>query len=319
MPWLRLGRISALPSAVSNVLMGFLLAHGCWSNHWAPNLELIALILSSCSLYIAGMILNDYFDLAVDKIERPQRPIPSGQISKQHALLAGIGLLVAGIGFALLAGWQSPHESLMLKLRPGLVAIALAGCILLYDGLLKKTILAPALMGGCRTLNVLLGASTIALNRDPNETFFGFPLLVWSVAFVIGIFIAGVTLLARKEATVNHNRKPLIMAGIMIALGLAGIAFVYLVPSDILKNPTSSKIYPFVILLISFPIIRRVIAATSGLPSAIQTAVIVCLRSVIILDACMCFLFAPGEVGYAIAVLALLIPGLLLSRLIPPT
>ncbi len=299
--------------------MGYLLAHGFWSNDWSPNLELVALLLSSCCLYLAGMIFNDYFDFAVDKIERPQRPIPSGQISRRQALLVGSGLMVAGIGLALLAGWQSHHDNYLLKLRPGLIALALSICILLYDGLLKKTILAPALMGGCRSLNVLLGASTIVAARDPNQMLFGFPLLVWAVAIVIGIFIAGVTLLARKEATVNHNRQPLIIAGVTIAIGLLGIALVNLVPNEVLKNSPGSQIYPLMILLISFPIIRRVIAATSGLPSAIQRAVIVCLRSVIILDACLCFLFLPSEVGYAIAVLSLLIPGLLLRRLIPPT
>ncbi|MCX8057595.1 MAG: geranylgeranylglycerol-phosphate geranylgeranyltransferase, partial [Ignavibacteria bacterium] len=33
----------------------------------------------------AGMVINDYFDVEVDKINRPERPIPSGKISKNDA------------------------------------------------------------------------------------------------------------------------------------------------------------------------------------------------------------------------------------------
>ena len=40
-----------------------------------------------------------------------------------------------------------------------LVAMLLAGCIVLYDAVLKRTPLAPLAMGACRMLNVLLGMS----------------------------------------------------------------------------------------------------------------------------------------------------------------
>lgn len=34
----------------------------------------------------AGMVINDYFDLEIDRINRPERPIPSGKISPSAAL-----------------------------------------------------------------------------------------------------------------------------------------------------------------------------------------------------------------------------------------
>jgi len=34
----------------------------------------------------AGMVINDYFDYTIDKINRPKRPIPSGKISRKTAL-----------------------------------------------------------------------------------------------------------------------------------------------------------------------------------------------------------------------------------------
>jgi geranylgeranylglycerol-phosphate geranylgeranyltransferase len=45
-----------------------------------------------------GMIINDYFDYKIDKINRPKRPIPSGRISRKAALSYAISLfLIANI------------------------------------------------------------------------------------------------------------------------------------------------------------------------------------------------------------------------------
>jgi len=35
----------------------------------------------------AGMVINDYFDVEIDKVNRPERPIPSGKISFKSALV----------------------------------------------------------------------------------------------------------------------------------------------------------------------------------------------------------------------------------------
>lgn len=35
----------------------------------------------------AGMVINDYFDVEIDKVNRPERPIPSGKISLKSALV----------------------------------------------------------------------------------------------------------------------------------------------------------------------------------------------------------------------------------------
>ncbi|QQS35164.1 MAG: geranylgeranylglycerol-phosphate geranylgeranyltransferase [Ignavibacteriales bacterium] len=43
--------------------------------------------LSSIFSAASGNIINDYFDIAIDKINRPQRPLPSGDISQSKALV----------------------------------------------------------------------------------------------------------------------------------------------------------------------------------------------------------------------------------------
>jgi geranylgeranylglycerol-phosphate geranylgeranyltransferase len=50
----------------------------------------------------AGMVINDYYDLEIDKINAPHRPLPSGRISKKNALFYSILLFTIGIFFSAL-------------------------------------------------------------------------------------------------------------------------------------------------------------------------------------------------------------------------
>ncbi len=43
--------------------------------------------LSGALISGAGMVINDYFDVEIDKINRPERPIPSGKISIKEAMI----------------------------------------------------------------------------------------------------------------------------------------------------------------------------------------------------------------------------------------
>ena len=51
-------------------------------------------------LCAAGNIINDYFDLESDIINKPKRPIPSGRIQKNTAIALGILLAAVGISAA---------------------------------------------------------------------------------------------------------------------------------------------------------------------------------------------------------------------------
>lgn len=50
----------------------------------------------------SGMIINDIYDIEIDKINRPERPIPSGRISLEQAKLLFIVTYGIGIGFAVI-------------------------------------------------------------------------------------------------------------------------------------------------------------------------------------------------------------------------
>ena len=57
------------------------------------------LLVSTAALLLlsAGNAINDYCDYNIDRINRPQRPLPSGRIQRRHALIFAIVLIVLGI------------------------------------------------------------------------------------------------------------------------------------------------------------------------------------------------------------------------------
>lgn len=309
--WLTLMRVANLPSALANILMGYLFVVQSWS----PVHLLLLLLASSGCLYTAGMVLNDVFDVAVDREQNRGRPIPGGRISLGAARILGVGLLISGVLIAGVVDVLSPEAGF----RSVIVAAVLALFVVLYDGPLKRTLLAPLAMGGCRTLNILLGASAIPATMigtipDP-VSILGWPVAVVWVAISVGVLIAGVTWFARNEAGVS-SRHLLIPSALVMLAGLIGIASVVLSPGD---QPEFSKnlkaMFPLMIALISATLIRRVVLAIMHLDGrTIQTAVISVLRSLIVLDAAVCFLVRPQYPVFALVVLLLLVPGIVLGK-----
>ncbi|MFK7765774.1 MAG: UbiA family prenyltransferase [Mariniblastus sp.] len=323
MAWLQLFRVANLPSAIANILMGFLLVH----HSWTPTIELILLIVASSSMYLAGMVLNDVFDFEIDLQQRPSRPLPSNKISKGTAALVGSLMLVAGIGIAIAAG-AIAAGGLTIDLygplvRTGLISVALAICVVLYDGPLKRTIAAPFIMGSCRSLNILMGASTFApavmKTSDTSELILGLPPTIWWVAISIGLLISGATLLGRKEAVENQNRTPLFVAVGIIISSLIAFGLVVYIPSDSIGSIRISEqqktIFALACAMLSITIVRRAIeAAATAQPKKIQMGVVSVLRSLIIFDAMICYIAMPDQVIYSLVVLALLIPSFLMGR-----
>ncbi len=172
-----LGRVSNLPTVWSNCLAGWLLGGGGHSGifFW--------LCLGATFLYIGGMYLNDAFDAAFDQQHRPERPIPSGAISRGAVWLWGLGWL--SLGWLCLVSLGRDNTT-------NILAVLLVACILVYDAVHKLLALSPLLMAACRFFLVLVAASTA---RDGVTG-----LTLWT-ALVLASYIVGLSYLARKEST----------------------------------------------------------------------------------------------------------------------
>ncbi|WP_435335762.1 geranylgeranylglycerol-phosphate geranylgeranyltransferase [Haloarchaeobius sp. TZWWS8] len=65
---------------------------GAWD---APAIQATAAVAATVFATGAGMVINDYFDADIDRINAPDRPIPRGAVSERGALVFSI-LLFAG-------------------------------------------------------------------------------------------------------------------------------------------------------------------------------------------------------------------------------
>jgi 4-hydroxybenzoate polyprenyltransferase len=288
-------RLPNVFTAIADVAMGYLFVRG-------PDIEAIPLALliaTSAALYTAGMVLNDLFDYRVDAVERPFRPLPSGQISLAAAKNLGFGLLIVG----LMIGWV--FEAVVVNSQTHLIAMLLVIAIVGYDIALKKTILGPLAMGACRFLNVLLGMS--AVPRPGLFDIFSTGELL--AAAGIGVYIVGVTWFARSEAETSPRVSLMAAMGIMTGGVIVLAASAVYVP----KLTIELHIYWLLLALLSFSVLRRCAAAAlDPRPEKVQAAVKHSILSLIWLDAATAIAVAGPLPGLAIA--ALLIPALILGR-----
>jgi 4-hydroxybenzoate polyprenyltransferase len=172
---LKLGRVSNLPTVWTNVLAGTILGGG---DAGGARTALVALAMSM--FYIGGMYLNDYCDRHIDARERPERPIPRGEISQTTVATIGYALLFAGT--TLMASFGVAAAA---------VSLVLAAAIVAYDWFHKRNPVAPLVMGLCRGL-VYCAAGAAAVGN-----FSGMPAIA---AVALAAYTAGLTYAARQES-----------------------------------------------------------------------------------------------------------------------
>ncbi len=171
-------------------------------------------------------------------------------------------------------------------------------------------------MGLCRTLNVMLGASLLKGDVTSDSLWLSWPTYLCCVSVIMVIIIIVLNYLSRNEVR-PHSRSPLIAGAAIILLGLAGLA----TTSWTVTEPGNlNRIFPLLILLLSAPVaIRFILAIRACQPQQVQFAVISLLKSLIVYDASICLLVGQPNFYYALFVLSLLLPSLLLGKWISST
>ncbi|HIE20109.1 MAG TPA: hypothetical protein EYP72_03645, partial [Rhodospirillales bacterium] len=172
---LRLGRVSNLPTVWTNTLAGIVLVGGAVDAPWVwPMIGAMSLF------YVGGMYLNDAFDADIDAIERPERPIPSGLVSRTLVFRLGFAMLALGI---VLLAWAGFGWSGGTGMWPPLFGLSLAIAIVAYDRHHKANAMGPLLMGLCRVF-VYVAAGACFVFPLPVGLFVGAALLL---SYLIGL------------------------------------------------------------------------------------------------------------------------------------
>lgn len=280
-------RPANLITAIADILAGVAVS-GVFSSTAETKLDvstfvpsLLTLIAASIFLYAGGVALNDAFDAEVDRIERPERPIPSGNVSRSSAFAFGFIVLLLGCLFAVYAHNIS-----------GKVAIMLALSIIVYNSYSKhSTLLGPLTMGLCRGLNLLLGM-TIIYSLGGNQLEEYYVLTILPV-----IYIAAITLISQGEV-VGGNKNALLIAGFMYQLVvLQLIAFGYYLSFNIIQAS------PFILVFMYLTMRPLWQAYRINTPENIQHAVKSGVIAIIALDASIAAGFSSVVVGVLVILL----------------
>jgi 4-hydroxybenzoate polyprenyltransferase len=303
-PYLQLMRPANIITALADIMAGFAVATTPFflfltqadpgaSIHRLPLPHLLLLLLSTTGLYGGGVVMNDVFDADLDAVERPERPIPSGRVSKSSAATLGIVLLGMGILFA----W-------LVSLTSGLIALSIALLAVLYDRWGKHTFLGPINMGLCRGGNLLLGmsaapflvpeASDIFLKNGQTTTVGHY----WYLALIPIAYIAAITTISRGE--VHGGNK----SALYLAFALYGLVILSIVVLGVDSALPVWHSLPFLALFayLIFPPLTR--AFRDRQPRNIGLAVKAGVIALIVMDASIAASFAGWM--YGLLVLALL-------------
>jgi 4-hydroxybenzoate polyprenyltransferase len=204
--YLRLMRPANIVTSVADVLAGIAISgyfyHLTFTT--ASFYPVVLLCLSTIGLYGGGIVFNDVFDAELDRVERPERAIPSGLVSPKEATYLGVFLLLWGIGFAFS---YSNHA--------GAIAVGIAFFALLYNKISKHyAFVGPLNMGLCRGLNLLLGISIAvpAINQ------------FYYLAVVPIIYIFSITMISQGEVH-GGNKRNLYIGGVLYAIVIAAILY----------------------------------------------------------------------------------------------
>jgi len=277
---LKLGRVSNLPTVWTNVLAGTVLAGGAWD---ARRTGLVVVAMSL--FYVGGMYLNDYFDRGIDARERPQRPIPAGDVSA--ATVAALGFAMLALGVALMA---------MMGATAAFAGALLAAVVVAYDLFHKNNPLAPVVMGLCRAL-VYGGAAAAAIGAVP--------LALAIAALAMLAYVAGLTYAARQESLDRvGNLWPLVALAAPAVLALPALR----------QGVAAGLIYLALIGCAGFAIY---LLAKRPMPGAVARAVGILIAGISLVDAAL--LAAAGAILPALLAVVGFVMTLALQKYIPGT
>lgn len=290
---LQLIRPANIITAVADIMAGIAIAGffipDLWNQHIV--MQVILLIISTICLYAGGIIFNDVFDIESDRLNRPERVIPSGRISLKEATFLGIIFFVIGVLSAFTVSFFS-----------GAIAVVVMLCALVYDKYAKhQKILGPLCMGICRGGNLILGMS-ININLEPK---------FWLIGIVPIIFIAAITLTAQKETKGKNKRS------ILIAMFLDILVVVSFVLMNFYLGLSLFNSAIFILVWYGVNVVAKLKAILNNKPEYIMKAVKLGILSLIPLNASYTAGFS--NVYMAVFVMCLLPLSIYLSKKFPVT
>ena len=141
-PLAALAEIARWPNALiaaAGVLVG-----AWWARPVLPGAAPLWAALAAVALTVYANAFNDRYDIEIDRVAHPERPLPRGAVNERQVQYLYLGAAVAGAGFSLLA-----HPALCL--------------------LGSSSIRSPALSPVCRLNSAQLTSSSVCVITTPSR------------------------------------------------------------------------------------------------------------------------------------------------------
>jgi geranylgeranylglycerol-phosphate geranylgeranyltransferase len=119
------------------------------------SLDIVLGALSLTGLAASGYILNDIFDIEIDKINRPNRALPSGIISLNEAKLYYLLILVISYIFAFFSGKPIIIFNTIIVLLLVLYSYKLKSIIIIGNIFVASVTASALILGGILTNNII--------------------------------------------------------------------------------------------------------------------------------------------------------------------
>jgi 4-hydroxybenzoate polyprenyltransferase len=204
---------------------------------------LYLLVFSSLLIAAAGYIINDYFDINIDQVNKPGKVVVEKIISRRWAILMHLIITAGGI---IVSGYVSYKTNITIILAN----IGCAFLLLVYSTTFKKKLLSGNIIISALTawtVMVLYFASTnssfITLNQhrdimDAMKRIFKFASLYAGFAFIISLIREVVKDIEDMEGDSRYNCKTMpivwgvpaskVFVGVWLVVLIAGITLVQL-------------------------------------------------------------------------------------------
>ena len=252
--------------------------------------QFLLLVTISVLLYCVGIVLNDLYDFEIDKKERPNRPLPSGKISRRSALV----LVAIFSTIALILSLQVSFSTLV-------ISSILFSVIFGYDKYLKNTHAGPFTIASARVINILLGTSVSLRSVDSYSQI----VTLTFVLIITFVYVSLIGFISRYEVHGFSDNTKLLLPPAIVATVISSIILFSLMGFFKLESLIILSLFSF-IMIISF---SRIYRRDSGRTQQIVRNMIL---SIIVLDST----FLTGIIGIelGLVVLTLMAPLLVLAN-----
>lgn len=240
--------LTTLTGALAVVLGGYVAGTGEWFN--------VALaVLSTILISSSANAWNDLLDIEIDRINQPQRPLPSGQVSMRNARIFSFTLAVLSLLIAAL-----------ISLPAFLIALTANALLYLYSWRLKSTILLGNFIVALVSATSAIYGGVAAGNAGPS-------LWLFAIIFVAILGREVLKTMADYDGDLNESVRTIStawgrrVARVFFYILVGATLFMMLLPYLL---EVYRPIYGYIILLGVFPVILYIVYRVSGERSGAQ-------------------------------------------------